>query len=115
MTQTAQDIMEVLEGYAANKVPVDPTAYLEASQKLTSLLGNESDLLYTMEQRVAQMRVELLEKGMKSVEVKIRVEASDEYRLARNQKAMIDRMVETVRLAKLRARLAQEEYRSQMS
>lgn len=114
MSQNAQDIMNVLETWAAEKQTITPSLFLEAAQKLVALLGNEADLLYTMEQNIAQMRVDLLDKGLKSVEVKIRVEASEEYRLARLQRALIERINETVRLAKLRGKLASEELRNQV-
>lgn len=111
--QTASDIMQVLEVWAAEKRPIDPQAYLDAASKMVLLSGDESDKLYQMEQNVARMRVELLEQGMNATNAKMRVEASDEFREARSQKALIERINDTVLLAKARARLAMEEYRAQ--
>lgn len=110
--QTVDDILSVLNDWAANKMPIDPHAYIEAAMKLQALVGNESDLLYEIEQKVANMRVALLEEGKSAVETKMRVEASDEYKTARKQKAKIDRVTETIRLAKLRSRLAADEFKS---
>lgn len=111
--QTADDILTVLEQWAREKRPVDPTMWVEAAQKLVTLMGDEADKLFRMEQAVAQMRVELLEGGQNATQAKMRVEASDDYREARRQKAKIGRIEETVRLAKLRGRMANEEYKAQ--
>lgn len=110
--QNADDILNVLQDWAANKMPVNPAAWLEAAMKLSALVGNESDLLYEMEQKVANSRVALLEEGKSAAETKMRVEASDEYKAARKQKAKIDRITETIRLAKHRSRLAMDEFKS---
>jgi hypothetical protein len=109
--QTATDILAVLEKWAAEKQPIDPGSWVEAAMKLSALMGNESDLLYEMEQKVAGMRVALLEEGKSATDAKMRVEASNEHKEARKQKAKIDRIVETIRLAKLRSRMASDEFK----
>lgn len=111
--QTASDILQVLESWAAEKRPIDPQAYIDAAMKLTLLLGDESDKLYEFEQNCAIERVKLIDDGKSVSESKARLEASDEFKKARSQKAKIERMIETVRLAKLRARMANEEMRAQ--
>jgi len=112
MAQTADDILAVLEKWAAEKQVIDAHAFLDAAVKLNLLLGDESDKLFAMEQKVSLMRIELLEGGANATIAKMRVEGSDEYREARSQKAKIERIIEAIRLAKHRARLADEEYRS---
>ena len=111
--QTATDILDVLEKWAEEKMPVDPGAYLDAALKLAALMGNEADKLYLMEQNVAKTRVEYLQGGMTSAAAKVHIEASDEYRACRTQKSLLNRIEETIRLSKARSRLAIEEKRSQ--
>lgn len=110
---SANSIMDALHKWSVEKEPIDPQRWLDASLKLVQLMGDESDKLYQMEQNVAVERVNLKDTGMSVSEAKLRIEASDAYREARQQKALIDRIIETVRLAKHRARLASEEYRAQ--
>lgn len=110
---TADSIMTALEAMSRSREPIDPNKWVEGAMKLTVLMGDEASQLYDMEQRVAQMRVEYLTGGMTATAAKMHVEASDQYKEARNQKAKIGRIEETVRLAKLRGRMASEEMRAQ--
>lgn len=110
---SVDSIMAVLEKWAAEKRPIDPATYLEAAMKLAALVGNEADTLFDMEQKVAKMRVELLQNGMTAAATKMHIEATDEYKLARKQRAKIDRVQENIRLAKARSRLASDEMRNQ--
>lgn len=105
--------MNVLEQWSRERRPIDPHEFLDAATKLTLLMGDESDKLYQMEQNVSVERVKLLDEGKSVAESKTRVEASGAFREARSQKALMDRIVETVRIAKMRARLSMEEYKSQ--
>lgn len=111
--QTATDILSVLEGWAREKRPIAPDEYVEAAMKLTLLMGEESNLLFLLESKIADMRVGWIEQGKSVAEAKLRTEATPEYREARNQKAKIERITEIARLSKLRARLASDEYKVQ--
>lgn len=112
-TNTTDGILEVLEQWAREKRPIDPTAYVEAAQKLVTLMGDEHDRLFLLEQKVAKARIEYLEGGMSATAARMHAETSEDYLEARRQKAKISRIEETVRLAKLRGRMASEEMRAQ--
>ena len=113
MSQSATDILAVLERWAEEKAVIDAHTFLDAATKLTLLLGEESDKLYQMEQNCAKARMEYLQGGMTVSAAKLVVEASDAYREARSQKAKVERIIETVRIAKHRAKLADSELRAQ--
>ncbi len=109
--QQVDDILQVLQDWAANKVPVDPAAWLEASLKLVALVGEESDKLFTIESALSQCRAKFMEEGDTAAKAKVKVEAMPEYLAARRLKAKIERVYEIIKLAKLRSRLGQEEYK----
>ncbi len=113
MYQTIDDILKVLQEWAENKVPVDPGAYLEAAMKIMSLVGNETDRLFELEQQIAEFKSGLMEtENMTAAKAKIKAEASPIFTEARKLKAKIDRVYEMVRLAKVRARMGAEEFKS---
>lgn len=114
MTENTSDsILLALEAMARSKEPIDPTQWVEGASKLVALMSDEHNKLFMLEQQVARQRVELIENGFTVAKARAFVEANEEYRTARMQKAKIDRILETIRLAKLRGRMAQDEYRSQ--
>jgi len=83
--------------------------WLDAAQKLTMLLGDEHDKLFELQQIVANLKVGCLEEGTSSVEAKTRVEATDAFRSMQKQKAKIGRIEEMVRIAKIQARMLDNE------
>ena len=109
---TTDTILEWLKEQVESKQPISPHTFLDAAMKLNLLLQDESSKLYVAEQECAKMRAELVEGGKTSASAKIVVEASNEYRFAREQKAKIERIIEMVRLSKIQARIANEEYRN---
>lgn len=87
--------------------------FLEAAVDLNVLLGDEHEQLFELEQVVAKEKLDLLD-GQSKInvsEVKLRVEAGDNNKKMKLQKANIDRIVEFIRLAKVHARLASDEYK----
>lgn len=111
---TADFIIDQMKEYIENKQPVAPDVWINAAQKLNILLGDESDILFTMQQRIAAERVAMLDdqaaEGKKNVsEVRIRIEATDAYRQMRSQEAKIRQIEELIRIAKIQARLRDSE------
>lgn len=113
MTQNADDILAVLEGWAANKEVIDANRLLDAATKLTLLLGDEANILFTLEREIAEKKVKFLEQGKSVAYANLQVAADVHTLQAKLQAAKIKRIEELVRLSKLRARLADNEYRSQ--
>src|ERR1700691_5520576 len=53
---TTETILDWLKEQVEQKNPVAPSVWLDSAQKLVVLLGDESDKLHRLQQRVAQMR-----------------------------------------------------------
>lgn len=106
-------ILEWFSETVQAKKPIPPTQWVEAGEFLNVLIGSENDKLAELEQRVAQARVDMLEKvtQISVAEVKIRIEALDIFKEAKRQKNKIAQIIEFIRLAKLHARIYSEELR----
>lgn len=96
------------------KMPITPTQFIEASEYLNILIGNENDKLAELEQKVALARLQFMEaEENKSVaEAKVRIEATDIYKEMKKQKNKIAQIIEFIRLGKLHARIYSDELRT---
>jgi hypothetical protein len=112
-TKTCDTIMDELQKKVQDSTPVAPSEWVDYAQELLVLLGEEHRKLWNMAQGVAQMKIKYLEQQEKRnvSEVNMRVEATDEYREMRMQEAKVSRIEEYIRLAKHRAKMANEEMR----
>lgn len=110
---TIDTIVDWLKDAVEHKRVVDAHTWVDAAQKMTVLLGDEHDKLYDLEQQVAQQRVKLITDGFPVSKAKAFLEETDIYKQARTQKARIGRIEEMVRIAKVQARLKDNEYRAQ--
>ncbi len=111
---TCDTIIAWLQSQYEQKLPVSPSVFIDAAEKMNILISDEHKKLFNMQQKVAQMKVDLLSgsataKKPSVAEVKLRVEASDEFRAMCVQKAKIERIIEHIRLAKIHSRMASEE------
>lgn len=109
---TTESIMAKFAKMAKENVPVDPTVWVNGAMKLNALIGDDHDLLIELNLNVNKKKSLIIEEGKTSAYAKIKVEASEEYGTYLRQKAKIDQITEMIRLAKLRSRLGQEEYRN---
>lgn len=110
---TVDTIINYLQECAETKRILDPEEWIRAAQNLNVLVQNEQDELFLLEQQVAEMRKSYLLDGKTVAYAKTMVEASNEYAQLKRQKAKIDRVLETIRLAKKSATLASETYKQQ--
>jgi len=109
---TVDDILEYLEKAAEEKLPLSPSQWVDASLRLQSLLGNEMDHFYGLESKLAVMKVEFLQNGMKVNQATAHVQADPLWLESKKLKGKIERVTEIIRLAKLRARMADQEYKT---
>lgn len=93
------------------KKPIPPSAWVEAGEFLNVLIGSENDKLCELEQKVALEKIHLMEASKSVAEAKMKVEATDIYKQAKQQRNKIVQITEFIRLAKLHARIYQEELR----
>lgn len=114
---TARSIIKWFQGRVEQKIQESPSRWCDAAQKLSVLLGDEQDRLARMEQSVAELKLSLLksqEGARKNVsQADAEVRATDLYREMRQQEMFCERVIEFIRLAKMRARLASEESKNQ--
>jgi len=109
---TTETILGFLKDSIENKKAISPSLYVDAAQKLVVLLSDEHATLFDLQQKVAQMRTDLMEQGSTAAKARILVEATDEYKEFQLQKAKIERIEEFIRISKIQARLKDNEYRS---
>ena len=111
--RTTDTIIASLKNLVETKTPVSPGVWVEAASDLNILLGDEHDILFDLQQKVAQLRLKYLnqEDHINVSEAKIRVEATDEYRQYCAQRAKIGRIEEQIRIAKVQSRLKDTEFK----
>lgn len=113
MERSIDTILQNFDERVSTKMPISPDEWVTAAQFITVLMGDETDKLYELQQKVAQVKVVYIEEGDSVAKAKAKVEASDEYKEMCRQKAKIERIEEFIRVSKLRARLLQDEIRGQ--
>lgn len=104
-------IINQVREWIENKKVIGPSIWLDAAEKMNVLLGDEHDKLFGLYQKVAIAKRELLEKGSTVASAKVMIEATDDFREMQTQKAKISRIEEFIRLAKIQARLKDNEMR----
>ena len=109
--RTVDSIIEALKKLVEDKQPIGPHIWLEGAQDLNVLLGDEHDLLFELQQKVANIRLGFLnsQEGINVSEAKLRTEAMDEYKEYHKQKAKISRIEEFIRIAKIQSRMKDTE------
>lgn len=104
------EILKWMKEAAENNIPLSPLRWVDAARNLNALIGNETDELYLLEQKVAQAKVALLEAQNWPVSrVNLEVESTDLYREMRQKSARIKMIQEFIRIAKIQARLKDTE------
>lgn len=106
-----ETIINWLQTQIESKLSVSPHVWLDAASKLNVLLGGEHDKFFELSQQVANLKKLRIEDGDSVAKAKIYVEATNDYKEMCKQKAKIDRVVETIRLAKQMSRMAVDEAR----
>lgn len=110
---TTDTIIDFLQVKVEQKEPISPSVWLDAAQKLNVLTGDETDKLYDMQQKVAIKKVSYIEAGKSVSEAKSLIEATDEHKEMMKQKAKVSRIEEFIRIAKIQARMKDNEWRNQ--
>ena len=110
METTIDSIIEYLKESVEKRVPIAPTTWLNAAQKLNVLLGNENDRLAELFQATRKIMIASIEEGKSVSEAKARMEITDFYKEYNKQKAKIEQVQEFIRLAKAQSRVLNEEY-----
>lgn len=109
---TCDLILDWLQKKIENKEEVAPSTFLDASLKLSILIGDEEDRLYQLQQDIAVLKVAEIELGRSATEARLRVEATPIYKQMLQLKAKIGRIFEFIRIMKIRSRMKETEFYS---
>jgi hypothetical protein len=107
--RSIETIMAWMTTTVQSKQSIPPAQFVEAAQYLVILMSNETNKLYELEQKVAQMKVDLLKEHDKVNKVNLIVNATDEYKQMKIQQAKVKNIEETIRVAKLMGKMRQAE------
>lgn len=104
---TARTITTALANAFSNRKEVSKEKLLDAAMKLSVLALDEVAKLTEMEMNLARKKVEMLESQEKRnvSEVELRIEATEEHRDMKRQKAFVDSIEEMIHTARLSAKL----------
>ena len=99
---TTEFIIGSLQALVEAGKSFDPSVWINSAFKLNILLMDEVDKMLDLEQQVAKMRHEYIEKQDKKNKAAADafVESTDEYRAMRRQEELIEVIKEQIRLAK---------------
>lgn len=111
---TTDTIMDWFNTQIEQKQPIDPSMWMEGAMKLNVLVQGEQERLYEVEQEVAKLRNILLESDMPYNKAKSKVEATEEYKNSRKQKAKVERIIAFISIAKQHSRMAADMLRNQL-
>ena len=111
---TCDKIMDWFNSQIEQKLPIDPSMWMEGAMKLNVLVQGEQEKLYDLEQEVAKLRNILLESDETFSSAKSKVEATEEYKNSRKQKSKVERIIAFISIAKQHSRMAAEMMRNQL-
>ena len=111
--RTADSVLQWLEKQVRAKEIIDAHTWVEACQYLNISSGEEADRLFDLQQIVALLKVAFIEQGDSVAMAKVKVEGMDAYKEMLHQQAKIKRIEESIRIAKIQARLKDSEIRNQ--
>ena len=106
-------IIDYLKDNVEHKKQLSPSVWVDASQKLNVLLADEHDLLFELQQQVAEIKIKHLESDDKAnvSKAKLLTEVTNTYKEMQKQKAKVTRIEEFIRIAKLQARMRDTEFK----
>ena len=110
--RTVDSIMEYFEKAVKEKRILSPHEWVEGAQYANILIGDETDKLFESQQTLNILKRDYIEEYGTVAKAKVFTEVTDEYKDYCKQKAKIDRVIEFIRIAKLQARLRNEEFKS---
>jgi hypothetical protein len=95
-------ILDWLKAAVASKKPISAQQWMDAALALNQLLADDHEALIAAEQEVAKLKLTILDAQAKRnvAAADAEVEASPEYGAMRRQKLKVERIEESIRLAK---------------
>ncbi len=106
---TIPEIIEWLTEIVRMRQTIDHHEWVRMAQRVNILLGEERDKLLDLQQKVNQEKVTQIAIGKNATIAKLVVEAGDNYKEYCRQKGLIEQCIELIRIAKIQARLVNDE------
>ena len=110
--RTIDTILARIEQHVVEKAVLPPGDWIDAALAMTALLGDEHGKLFLLQQALAKKKAESVEAGKSVASARLIVQSSDEWVVMKIQEAKIGRVEEMIRCAKIRARMADNEYKA---
>lgn len=107
---TVDSIITFLKNTIEEKIVLPPAVWIDAAEKLNMLRSDEEDRLVGLMQKVAELKVKFIEEGSSVAMAKAKVEASSVHKDYLMQKMRCERIIEFIRIEKIRARMADDSY-----
>lgn len=112
MERTVDTIITNIKQIVSEKKTLSPHEFAEAAAYLNVLIGDETDKLFELESKLAQIRAEAIIAGDSVAKARALVEANPLYMEMQKQRAKIKQVEEFIRISKLRARLTNDEIKN---
>lgn len=109
---TCDLILDWLRECVEQKKMIDAHTWVDSAQKLNILISDEHDKLFELQQKVSDFKLNFITNGKSVAMAKIAVETTDMFKNMQKQKAKIEKIEEMIRIAKLQARLKDNEHRN---
>lgn len=109
---TIDGIIDTLIEWTENKVPISPDRWIDAALKLNLLKGDLSDKIIDLQQYLAAEKIRHLEQGKSVAYARTMVEGNTYFAECRKMEAKVRMIEEQIRLAKVRGRMAADDYNS---
>lgn len=104
--RTCDSILAHIEKCVREQIPLGPNEWMQHAEHLNILRSEPQERLFLLQQEVAKAKLLCVENGHNGVTTKIMIESSDVYLEMLKQKAKLERINETILLAKKHASLA---------
>lgn len=108
-------ILKTLDMWASERRTIDAQTWMDAAMKLNALLQGEMETMIDLRTELAKVKRLYLEEGKSAAYANMMIEATEGWNMYEKQRAMIDRALETVRLAKKNATLTSDLMRNQLN
>lgn len=108
-----KDVIEKIQGWVRDGLPIAPGLWIDEAMRLLAYYGEESDKLVELEQSVSRMKWTYMEvSGSSDAKAESYKKTTDEYANFKKQEQLVKMVDEYIRLAKKRATLAGDEFKS---
>ena len=109
---TADLIIAKLKEWVEKRQVIPPSLWIDAALKLSIFISDETAKLYDLQQEVAKTNFNCIENGGTASKCKIYVQTLDKYKEMKKQEAKVDQILENIRIAKIQARMTNDEIKA---